>query len=66
MSGISDFDFVKLMHQPGSMAAVAILSELSRCASEIFYEIILFLCFTLENNCSQMRVLLKHNNTNKV
>lgn len=22
MSGISDFDFVKLMHQPGSMAVV--------------------------------------------
>jgi len=30
-SGTCDLVFVKLMHQSGSMAVVAILSELSRC-----------------------------------
>lgn len=34
--GISDLVFVKLTHHSGLMAVVAIVSEFSRCASEIF------------------------------
>ena len=51
--------FVKLMHQDRLMAVIAISSEFSRCVSEIFDEISLFLCFILDNNCSQMYVLSK-------
>ena len=36
------------------MAVVAVLCELSRCFSEIFDEILLFLCFIFENCYSQM------------
>ena len=44
VSGIFDLVFVKLTHQSGLMALVAILSEVSRCSSEIFDEILLY-CF---------------------
>jgi len=44
-----DLDFLKLMHQSGLMDVAAILSELSRCSSEIFDEVLLFPCFILEN-----------------
>jgi len=50
----------------GSMEKVAILSEFSRCLPEIFDEILLFLCFILDNNCSQVYILLKSGNMNKV
>jgi len=48
------------------MKVAAILREFSSCSSEIFDEILLFLCFILENICSQMYVLPKGNDTNKV
>ena len=48
-SGMFDLDFLKLMHQSGLMDVAAILSELSRCSSEIFDEVLLFPCFILEN-----------------
>ncbi len=51
--------FVILMHQTGSVAVAAILSELSRCLPEIFIEILLLLYFILENSCSQMDALPK-------
>ena len=54
------------MHQTDSIAAVAILSEFSRYSSEIFDEILLFLCFILDNNWSQMYILLKTDEVNKV
>jgi len=50
---------VKLMRWSGLMEVVAIRSELSRCLSEVFDEILLFLCFILENSYSQMYVLPK-------
>ena len=40
------------MHQAGSVAVTAILSEFSKCLTEIFDEILLVLFFTLENSCS--------------
>jgi len=43
------------------MAVVAILSELSRCSIEVFDEILLFLCYILENSCSHMYILPKSN-----
>ena len=46
------------MHQSGLMAEAAVLSELSRCSSEIVDEILL-LCFILEDSCSQMCILPK-------
>ena len=42
-----------------SMAVVTILCEISRHLSKIFDEILLFLYFTLDNNCLQMCVLLQ-------
>ena len=48
------------------MSVAAILSEFSKCSSEIFDEIVVFLCFILENSCSQMYVLPKSNDVNKV
>ena len=65
-SGIFDLIFVKLMHQSGLMVVVAILSELSRYSSEIFDESLLFLCFILDSKCSQMCILPKSDDTNKV
>jgi len=56
-TGIHDLVFVKLMHQSDSRVMSAILSEFSKCSSEIFYLILLFLCFILENCCSQMYIL---------
>lgn len=47
-SEVRDPVFVKLLHWAGSMALIAILSELSNCSSKIFAEILLFLYFTLE------------------
>jgi len=35
------------------MSVVAILNEISRCSSKIFDEILLFLYFILDNNCSK-------------
>jgi len=48
-SGIYDCVFMKLTHQAGSMAAAAILTEFSWWLSEIFDEILFFLCFIHEN-----------------
>jgi len=48
---------VKLMHQAVLVEVVAILTKFSRCSSEFFDEILLFLCFILENICSEMYVL---------
>ena len=47
------------------MTVVGILSEASKCSSEIFDEIFLFLYFILDNNCSQMYVLPKTDDMNK-
>ena len=58
--------FVKLMHQAGSVAVAAILSELSRCSSEILDEILLFMYFILDKYCSQMYILPKSDDMNKV
>jgi len=57
--------FMKQTHQPGSKAVAAILSELSMGSSEIFDDILFFLCFTLENSCSQIYVVPKCNGTNR-
>ena len=57
--GICGLVFVKLTHQSFSMVVAAILIELSKCSSEIFDLILLFLCFILENSCSQMYLLPK-------
>jgi len=43
------------------MKVIAILRELSRCSSERFDLIVPFLCFRLENSCSQRHVLPKKN-----
>jgi len=43
----------------------AIPGECSRSSSEIFDEILLFLYFILDNNCSQMCVLSKRDDMNK-
>lgn len=58
--------FVKLMYRSGSMEAVSILSEFSRCLSEISREILLFLYFITEKSCSQSCVLPKSDDVNKV
>jgi len=55
-----DLVFVKLTH-----AEVTNLSEVSRGSSEIFEEILFFLCFSLDN-CSQMYVLPKTDDMNEV
>ena len=60
-----DLGCVKLAHQSGLMAVVAILSEFSRCSSEIFDEILLFLSFILENINSEIYVMPKRNVMNK-
>lgn len=49
-SGIFDLVCVKLMHRPVLVAVVGIPSELSRCLSENFDEILLFLRFILEKD----------------
>ena len=60
------FVFVKLMPQCLCLTQVAgILSEFSKHSSEIFDGILLFLCFILHNNCSQMRVLPTSDDMNK-
>jgi len=43
ISGIFNLVFVKPVHQPGSMAVAAILSDFSRHSLEIFHEIVLSL-----------------------
>jgi len=48
---------VELTPQAGPM--VAIPRELSQCSSEIFGEILIFPCFILGNNHSEMLILLK-------
>lgn len=53
-SGIFVLVFVKLLHHYDLMEVAAILSEFSRCSSDIFDEVLLFLCFSLENSCSQL------------
>ena len=63
---IFDLVFEKLTHKCSLIAAVAVLSELSRCSSEISHEILLFLCFILENDCSQMHAMPMNEDTNKV
>ena len=63
-SGICGLLSVKLMRQFGLMAVAAILSELLRCLSETFDEILFFLCFILLNS-SQTYVLSKSNDMNK-
>jgi len=55
--GIFDLVLVKLV--------LAILSEFSRWSSEIFEEILLFLCFILESSCSQLYILPESNDMNK-
>mgnify|MGYP001855700617 CR=1 FL=1 len=55
----------KKMCHHGLMAVIAALSELSRCSSEIFDEILLFLYFTVDS-CSQMCILPKSNDLNEV
>ena len=57
---------MKLEKRDGLMAVVAIPSEFSRCLSEIFDEVLLFLCFILDNDFSQMYVLPKSNDMNKI
>lgn len=52
--------FVKQMHHSGLMAVLAALSELSRCSSGIFDEILLVLYFILDNY-SQVYILPKCN-----
>ena len=47
------------------MAVVAILRDVSRCSSEIFDEILFFQYFILDN-CSQMYILPKSYDMNKV
>lgn len=51
---------------PGSMAVPADLSELSDYLSDIFDEILLFPSIILENSWSQMYVLPKSDDMNKV
>lgn len=58
--------FVKLMHQVGLMAVVAIPHAFSRCSSEISDEMLPLLCFILDSNCSQMYILQKSDYMNKV
>lgn len=48
------------------MAVVAVLSEFSRCSSEIFAVSLLFLYFILDNSCLQMYVLPKISDVNEV
>lgn len=50
----------------GAMEKVAIPSEFSRCLFETFDEMLLFLCFIHDNNCSQVYVLPKSGDLNKV
>jgi len=54
------------MLQSDSVAMVAILSELSRYLSEIFDEMLLFLYFILQNNCSSMHALPNSDDLNKM
>lgn len=58
------------MCQPGWRAAAAMCGELSRCLLDSPVEKIqitaLFVCFSLENCCSQMHVLPKSDDTNMV
>lgn len=42
------------------MEVVEFFCEFSKHKSEIFDEILLFLYFILENNCSQMCIMLKN------
>jgi len=39
------------MHQPALMEVAAVLSEFSRCLSEVFKAILLFLYLILEYTC---------------
>ena len=65
-SGICDLAFLKQIYQVGSATVVAILNEFSRCSVEIFAEMLLFLCFILENYCSQIVILPKGGEVSKV
>lgn len=58
-----DLGFVELMHQCSSVEAVPILSELSRCLSQIFDAILLYVI--LENSCSQLYVLTKNDDISR-
>lgn len=53
------------MHWSGLMEVVTNLNEFSRCLSEIFGEISLFLYFVTENSWTQMYVLPKRDDVNK-
>jgi len=65
-SGIFDPVVVKLMHQFSSEEVDEILGEFSKYSWETFYETLLFLCFNLQNSFSQMYLLPKKDNMNKV
>ena len=54
-----DLVFVKSTHQPCSVVMPAILSEFSRCSSEIFDAVLLYQSFILEKIFLEMYVLLK-------
>ena len=51
---------MKPVYQSGLMEVVEFFCEFSKHKSEIFDEILLFLYFILENNCSQMCIMLKN------
>ena len=56
----------KLKELSGSVTVASVLSEFSRCLSEISDEILFFLCFILENSCSQMYMMPKSDDMSKV
>lgn len=61
------FDFETLIR--AAVEVAAILIELSGCLSEIFNEILHFLCIILENSSSQMHILpkkIKNDDMNKM
>ena len=55
MSGMFDIVFEKPSASvPGLIEVVIILSEFSRCSSDLLFLILPLLRFILENSCSQM------------
>ena len=56
----------KLKELSGSVTVASVLSEFSRCLSEISDEILFFLCFILENICLQMYMVPESDGMNEV
>ena len=65
-TGICDLAVVKPTHRCGLVTVAAALSEVSWCWSEMLDEMWLFLSFILECGCSQMSVLPKSDDVDKM